>query len=51
MGVNAARLLLERISDRNRPTAQIKLSPTLVARRTTRACPTPKTRVSNARDR
>lgn len=35
IGANAARLLLERISDRHRPTAQIKLSPTLVARRTT----------------
>jgi LacI family transcriptional regulator len=35
MGANAARLLLERIADRTRPTAQIKLSPTLVPRRTT----------------
>ena len=35
IGANAARLLLERIADRNRPTAQIKLSPTLVTRRTT----------------
>ena len=35
IGANAARLLLDRIADRRRPTAQIKLSPTLVARRTT----------------
>ncbi|MFI7545080.1 LacI family DNA-binding transcriptional regulator [Actinoplanes sp. NPDC049599] len=35
MGGNAARLLLDRIADRARPTAQVKLSPTLVARRTT----------------
>jgi LacI family transcriptional regulator len=35
IGTNATRLLLERITDRNRPTAQIKLSPTLVPRRTT----------------
>jgi LacI family transcriptional regulator len=35
IGGNAARLLLDRIAERNRPTAQIKLSPTLVARRTT----------------
>ena len=35
MGANAARLLLDRIADRTRPTAQIKLSPTLVVRRTT----------------
>jgi LacI family transcriptional regulator len=37
MGVNAARLLLDRIADRGRPTAQVKLSPTLVTRRTTAA--------------
>jgi len=37
IGANAARLVLERIADRGRPTAQIKLSPTLVARRTTAA--------------
>jgi LacI family transcriptional regulator len=39
IGTNAARLLLDRIADRTRPTAQIKLSPTLVARRTTAAPP------------
>jgi len=37
IGGNAARLLLDRIADRRRPSAQIKLSPTLVARRTTAA--------------
>ncbi|HKS99833.1 MAG TPA: LacI family DNA-binding transcriptional regulator [Rugosimonospora sp.] len=35
IGANAARLLVERIADRRKPTAQIKLSPTLVPRRTT----------------
>jgi LacI family transcriptional regulator len=35
IGANAARLLLERFADRSRPTAQVKLSPTLVVRRTT----------------
>lgn len=35
IGTNAARLLLERIADRHKPSAQIKLSPTLVTRRTT----------------
>ncbi|RAO32630.1 Maltose regulon regulatory protein MalI [Micromonospora noduli] len=35
MGVNAVRLLLDRIASRGRPTAQIKLSPTLITRRTT----------------
>lgn len=35
IGVNAARLLLDRIADRSRPTTQIRLSPTLVVRRTT----------------
>lgn len=35
MGANAARLLLDRIADRHRPTAQITLSPRLVVRRTT----------------
>jgi LacI family transcriptional regulator len=35
MGANATRLLLERIADRQKRTVQIKLSPTLVARRTT----------------
>jgi LacI family transcriptional regulator, galactose operon repressor len=35
IGANAARLLLDRIADRSRPSAQIKLSPTLVTRRTT----------------
>jgi LacI family transcriptional regulator len=35
IGANAGRLLLERIADRHKPSAQIKLSPTLVVRRTT----------------
>ncbi|RSM59831.1 LacI family transcriptional regulator [Actinoplanes sp. ATCC 53533] len=35
IGANAARLLLDRIADRERPAAQIKLSPSLVTRRTT----------------
>jgi LacI family transcriptional regulator len=35
IGSNAGRLLLERFADRHAPTSQIKLSPTLVARRTT----------------
>jgi LacI family transcriptional regulator len=35
IGGNAARLLLDRIADRHKPTAQVKLSPTLVARRST----------------
>jgi LacI family transcriptional regulator len=35
VGIDAARLLLERVADRNRRSAQITLSPTLVARRTT----------------
>ncbi|MCZ7422105.1 LacI family DNA-binding transcriptional regulator [Verrucosispora sp. WMMA2121] len=35
IGVNAARLLLDRIGNRSRPTTQVKLSPTLVVRRTT----------------
>lgn len=35
IGTNAARLLLDRITDNTRPTTQIKLSPTLVPRRTT----------------
>jgi LacI family transcriptional regulator len=39
IGANAARLLLDRIADRGRPSAQIKLSPTLVVRRTTAAPP------------
>jgi LacI family transcriptional regulator len=34
MGANAARLLVDRITDRDRRTAQVKLSPTLVVRRT-----------------
>ncbi|WP_430781471.1 LacI family DNA-binding transcriptional regulator [Actinoplanes sp. G11-F43] len=37
MGANAARLLVDRIDQRDRRTAQIKLSPTLVVRRTTTA--------------
>jgi LacI family transcriptional regulator len=39
IGRNAARLLLERITNRSKPSVQIKLSPTLVARRTTAAPP------------
>ncbi|MGI5423840.1 LacI family DNA-binding transcriptional regulator [Streptomyces sp. CA-179760] len=35
MGSNAVRLLLERITDRHRPSVQVTLSPTLVPRRTT----------------
>jgi LacI family transcriptional regulator len=35
MGANAARLLVDRITERDRRTAQVKLSPTLVVRRTT----------------
>jgi LacI family transcriptional regulator len=35
IGANAARLLLNRIANRHAPTAQVKLSPTLVPRRTT----------------
>jgi LacI family transcriptional regulator len=35
IGSNAARLLLERIADPDTPTTQVKLSPTLVIRRTT----------------
>jgi LacI family transcriptional regulator len=34
-GSNAARLLLDRIADRHRPSVLVSLSPTLVARRTT----------------
>jgi LacI family transcriptional regulator len=37
MGANAARLLIDRIGRRDRRTAQVKLSPTLVVRRTTAA--------------
>jgi LacI family transcriptional regulator len=37
IGANAARLLVERIADRSRRTAQIRLSPTLVPRRSTAA--------------
>jgi LacI family transcriptional regulator len=39
IGANAARLLLERLTDRDRPATQIKLAPTLVTRRTTAAPP------------
>ncbi|MFJ4844462.1 MULTISPECIES: LacI family DNA-binding transcriptional regulator [unclassified Streptomyces] len=35
IGVSAAQLLIDRIADRTRPTAQIKFSPGLVPRRTT----------------
>jgi len=40
IGAETARLLLDRIADRHRPSAQIKLSPTLVPRHTT--APPPK---------
>lgn len=39
LGGNAARLLLERITDRSRPTVQVKLSPTLVVRNSTASPP------------
>ncbi len=39
IGATAARFLLDRIADRGRPTAQVKLSPTLVVRRSTAAPP------------
>ncbi|GAA1656099.1 LacI family DNA-binding transcriptional regulator [Actinoplanes couchii] len=39
MGADAARLLVDRIGQRDRRTAQITLSPTLVTRRTTAALP------------
>jgi LacI family transcriptional regulator len=39
MGADAARLLLDRIADRARPTTQVKLSPTLVTRGTTAGPP------------
>ncbi|HEX6355697.1 LacI family DNA-binding transcriptional regulator [Actinophytocola sp.] len=39
IGGNAARLLLARIADRKRPSTQVKLSPTLVVRRTTGPLP------------
>jgi hypothetical protein len=35
ISAEAARLLLDRIDNRQRPSAQVKLSPTLVPRRTT----------------
>ncbi|SNT65471.1 LacI family transcriptional regulator [Asanoa hainanensis] len=41
IGADAARLLLERIADRSRRSAQVKLSPTLVVRTTTAPPPTP----------
>ena len=37
IGANAARLLVDRIADRTRRTAQVKLTPTLVPRRSTAA--------------
>ncbi|WP_327692924.1 LacI family DNA-binding transcriptional regulator [Streptomyces sp. NBC_00459] len=39
IGRNAARLLLERLADRHKPTGQVRLSPTLVPRRTTNRPP------------
>jgi LacI family transcriptional regulator len=41
IGANTGRLLLERIADRHRTTAQVRLSPTLRARRTTAPPSTP----------
>ena len=41
MGADAARLVIERINTRDRRTVQVKLSPTLVVRRTTAAIGTP----------
>jgi LacI family transcriptional regulator len=41
MGREAARLLLERITDRQRPTSLISLSPTLIPRRSTAPPPRP----------
>ena len=41
MGREAARLLLERLADRDRPASLISLSPTLVARRSTAPPPIP----------
>ncbi|HWD84088.1 MAG TPA: LacI family DNA-binding transcriptional regulator [Kribbella sp.] len=41
IGTSAARLLQERMADRGRPTAQLKLSPSLVVRRSTGAPVTP----------
>jgi LacI family transcriptional regulator len=35
IGANAAQLLLDRIADRHKPSAHVRLSPTLVVRRTT----------------
>jgi LacI family transcriptional regulator len=40
IGAEAARLLLDRLQDRRRPSARLKLSPTLVTRRTTAEPPT-----------
>jgi LacI family transcriptional regulator len=37
IGANAARLLVDRIADRTRRTVQVKLTPTLVPRRSTAA--------------
>ncbi len=39
IGGNAARLLLERLADRQKPTGQVLLSPTLMPRRTTNRPP------------
>ncbi|MDQ0772745.1 DNA-binding LacI/PurR family transcriptional regulator [Streptomyces aurantiacus] len=39
IGGNAARLLLDRITDRGRATVQIKLSPTLIVRNSTAPAP------------
>jgi LacI family transcriptional regulator, galactose operon repressor len=39
IGTTAARLLLDRIADRTRPSAQVKLSPTLVVRHSTAGPP------------
>jgi LacI family transcriptional regulator len=41
IGNDAARVLLERIGDREKPSVAISTSPTLVVRRTSGPCPPP----------
>jgi LacI family transcriptional regulator len=40
MGADAARLLVDRVADRNKRSTHVKLSPTLITRRTTAPPPT-----------